>query len=179
MGRYKVGDMLKEPKDNIILIGMMGTGKSTVGALLAAETGHELIDLDLEIERKAGMTIPQIFADKGEAFFRELENAVLREVLQQEHVILATGGGCVLRAENCMEMTAHGWVVSLKADAESIISRVGDDPNRPLLAGGVRERVTRLLEERRGAYDFAHCTVDTAGKSAADVASEILMHYRV
>lgn len=171
--------MLKGPKDNIILIGMMGTGKSTVGSLLAAETGHELVDLDLEIQCKAGSTIPEIFANKGEAFFRELENAVLREVLQRDRVILATGGGCVLRAENCKEMAANGWVVSLKADAESIISRVGDDPNRPLLAGGVRERVVRLLEERRGAYDFAHCTVDTAGKSAADVASEILMHYRV
>lgn len=166
-------------KDNIILVGMMGTGKSTVGALLAAETGYELVDMDLAIERKAGSSIPEIFATYGEGYFRELESEVLREILQGEHLILATGGGCVLQPDNCREMLNKGWVVSLKADAESIISRVGEDPNRPLLAGGARERIIKLLEERRHAYDFAHCTVDTAGKSAAEVASDILMHYRV
>ncbi|GIP20367.1 shikimate kinase [Paenibacillus sp. J22TS3] len=166
-------------KDNIILIGMMGTGKSTVGAYLAAETGYQLVDMDHEIELKAGQSIPDIFASQGEAYFRELESSVLREVLQREHVIVATGGGCVLRDVNCKIMLDNGWVVALKADAASIISRVGEDPNRPLLAGGAAERITQLLKERKQAYDFAHCTIDTAGKSAAEVASDILIRYRV
>nr|WP_068622134.1 shikimate kinase [Paenibacillus tuaregi] len=158
---------------------MMGTGKSTVGAHLAAETGYQLVDMDHEIELKAGQSIPDIFASQGEAYFRELESSVLREVLQREHVIVATGGGCVLRDANCQIMLDNGWVVALKADAASIISRVGEDPNRPLLAGGAAERITQLLEERKMAYDFAHCTIDTAGKSAAEVASDILIRYRV
>lgn len=165
-------------KEIIVLIGMMGTGKSTVGAHLAEETGYSLLDLDALIVQKAGCSIPELFEHKGEAFFRDLETEVLCEAMSMPGSILATGGGAVLRERNCREMLDSGWVVALKASAEDIVTRVGEDPNRPLLAGGAKERVAALLEERKHAYDFAHVTIDTTGKSAEEVSAEILMHYR-
>lgn len=161
-----------------MLIGMMGTGKTTVGAKLAEATGYPLVDLDALISDTAGCSIPQLFAERGEPFFRDLETKVLKDALTRERIILATGGGAVLREENRREMLEQGWVVALKASADEIISRVGEDPGRPLLAGGARERVEALLQERRHAYDFAHVTIDTSGKSAEEVSDEILTHYR-
>ncbi|MGG3453586.1 shikimate kinase [Paenibacillus rhizolycopersici] len=169
---------MNPPLKNIVLIGMMGTGKSTVGLLLAAETGLALVDLDQRIVEKAGRTIPDIFAAEGEAYFRELESAILRSTLQERGIVLATGGGAVLREENRLVMREGGLVVALQATAEEILARVGEDPGRPLLAGGAKERVIALLEERKDAYAFAHLTVDTSGKSAEQVSDEILTHYR-
>lgn len=165
-------------KEIIVLIGMMGTGKSTVGAHLAGETGYRLLDLDALIVEKAGCSIPELFEQQGEAVFRDLETEALCEAMSMPGSILATGGGAVLRERNCREMLKSGWVVALKANAEDIVARVGEDPNRPLLAGGAGERVAALLEERKHAYDFAHVTIDTTGKSAEEVSAEILMHYR-
>ncbi|MEF2964591.1 shikimate kinase [Paenibacillus sp. M1] len=165
-------------QDIIVLIGMMGTGKSTVGAHLAEATGYRLLDLDAMIVQRAGYPIPQLFAEQGEAHFRDLETAVLCEALRMPGSILATGGGAVLRERNCREMLEHGWVVALSASAETIVARVGEDSGRPLLAGGAQARVEALLAERKHAYDFAHLTVDTSGKSPDKVSAEILMHYR-
>lgn len=170
--------MVKEKQDNIVLIGMMGTGKTTVGARLAEETGYSLVDLDAVISETAGCSIPQLFAERGESYFRDLEAAVLKDVLTREGIILATGGGAVLRKENCLEMTSRGWVVALKATVDEIVSRVGEDPGRPLLAGGARPRIEALLEQRKQAYDFAHVIIDTSGKSPEEVSAEILTHYR-
>ncbi|WP_028539939.1 shikimate kinase [Paenibacillus sp. J14] len=163
---------------NIVLIGMMGTGKTTVGSLLAAETGLKLVDLDQRIAMEAGRSIPDIFAAEGEAYFRDLESAALRRTLQEQGIVLATGGGAVLREANRLAMRGGGLVVALQATADEILARVGEDPNRPLLAGGAKERITALLEERKELYAFAHLTVDTSGKSAEQVAAEILTHYR-
>lgn len=163
---------------NIVLIGMMGTGKSTVGSLLAAKTGKTFVDLDQRIVREAGRSIPDIFAAEGEAYFRDLESAALRNTLQEQGIVLATGGGAVLREANRLAMRGGGLVVALQATADEILARVGEDPNRPLLAGGAKERITALLEERKELYAFAHLTVDTSRKSAEQVAAEILTHYR-
>jgi shikimate kinase len=163
---------------NIVLIGMMGTGKSTVGSLLAAKTGKTFVDLDQRIVREAGRSIPDIFAAEGEAYFRDLESAALRNTLQEQGIVLATGGGAVLREANRLAMRGGGLVVALQATADEILARVGEDPNRPLLTGGAKERITALLEERKELYAFAHLTVDTSGKSAEQVAAEILTHYR-
>lgn len=166
-------------QENWILIGMMGTGKSTVAALLAEQTGKKLVDLDAEIVREAGMPIPSIFEQQGEKGFRELETQVLCRILEEHGVILATGGGAVLNPVNRETMLRSGWVISLKADARTILARVGEDPNRPLLAGGAEERIRLLLEERKHAYDFAHVTVETTGHAAEEVAAYILSHQRV
>ncbi len=157
---------------------MMGTGKSTVGALLATETGMRMVDLDEQIVLEAGLSIPEIFADKGEAYFRDLESEILSKVLSQSGIILSTGGGAVLREANRNVMLAGGKVFALRATAEEILGRVGQDPNRPLLAGDAEQRIKILLDERKQAYDFAHYAIDTTGKDAARVAVEILTHYR-
>lgn len=169
---------MKSKKDVIVLVGMMGTGKSTVGACLAAETGYRLLDLDALIAAEAGCSIPRLFEEKGERYFRDLETRVLCQTLKERGAVLATGGGAVLRPENCREMLEHGWVVALHATAEEILARVGEDPNRPLLAGGAEARIAALLEERKHAYEFADITIQTTGKSAEEVSAEILMHYR-
>ncbi|WP_272868142.1 shikimate kinase [Paenibacillus lautus] len=163
---------------NIILIGMMGTGKSTVGRLLADTLGYTLIDLDAEIERMEGRTISEMFETDGEAYFREAESAVLRSVLQRKGIVVASGGGAVLRSENCDQMKRGGWVAALTADAASIVERVRGDANRPLLAGDVEDRVRRILDERKDKYLFADVIVDTVGRSAGEVATDILTHYR-
>ncbi|MNJ32950.1 shikimate kinase [Paenibacillus bouchesdurhonensis] len=169
---------MSEQRNNIILVGMMGTGKTTVGAVLAEMAGYRLIDLDKRIEEETKCTIPELFANQGEQYFRDIESTLLRSVLQEGEVVLATGGGAVLREENRSVMLENGWVVALTADLESILKRVGEDPGRPLLAGGARERVTVLLEERKHAYDFAQAIFDTSGKNPDILASEILMRYR-
>ncbi|QWU18371.1 shikimate kinase [Paenibacillus sophorae] len=164
---------------NLILIGMMATGKSSVGAVLAEQLGYELVDLDHEIIRKEGRSVSEIFAEEGEGYFRAVETEVLRQTVQSSRQVIATGGGAVLAPVNRGMMIENGIVVALSATAEDIISRVAGDNKRPLLAGNAEERVRRILEERKDAYSFAHCTVDTTDLSAAQVSLHILMHYRV
>lgn len=160
---------------NIILIGMMGSGKSTVGKLLAKQIGLHFVDLDQRIVEETGLTIPQIFESKGEAYFREVESSLLRSILTGTGVVLATGGGAVLRKENFQIMLEHGKVVALSATVDDILLRVGEDRNRPLLAGDARERIMTLMAERKDAYTSAHYTIDTSGKDPAQVSAEILM----
>lgn len=163
---------------NIILVGMMATGKSTVGAMLAEELGYELVDLDHLIIESEGRSIADIFAAEGEAYFRKLESAALRRMLEGEGRIISTGGGAVLVPGNAENMLANGLVVALTATEEAILARVSGDQNRPLLAGNAQKRVRTIMEQRREAYRFAHCTVDTTELSAAEVSQHILMHYR-
>ncbi|MDO7905291.1 shikimate kinase [Paenibacillus sp. JX-17] len=164
---------------NLILVGMMGTGKSTVSRILAQELGYHLIDMDEEIERLEGRSIADIFTQHGEEYFREAEAAALRSICSAKGQVISTGGGSVLRSVNCDLMLSSGLVVALTAVPEVIIERVSGNPDRPLLAGGVEDRVRRIMEERRDAYKFAHVEVDTSHLSAAEVASMILAHYRV
>jgi len=164
---------------HIVLIGFMGTGKSTVSQLLAEKLGCAAIDTDTEVERREGKLIKEIFAEHGEPAFRERETAALAAVLAlpDPHVI-ATGGGAVLAEKNRLMMCDRGFVVALKADAASIIARVAQDPARPLLQGDSEKRVPMLLEERKHAYDFAHLVIDTTPLSAEEVVEQIVTHWR-
>lgn len=165
--------------DNIVLIGMMGTGKTTAGALAAAELGYSLVDLDADIQRAEGRSIPELFAQEGEAYFRRAETKALAKAMKGKHQVIATGGGAVLAEENVELMLAGGTVIALTATADEIVARVAGDSGRPLLAGNAEERVRQLLEQRRDAYRFAHCTVDTTGVDAAEVSRRILAYCRV
>ncbi|MFD2877489.1 shikimate kinase [Paenibacillus rhizoplanae] len=158
---------------NIILVGMMATGKSTVGAILAEELDYELIDLDAVITGREGRSIADIFADGGEQAFRSIESEVLQEMLQGERRVISTGGGAVLAPGNAEVMLEHGFVVALTASEDTIIERVSGDENRPLLAGNAANRVRSILEQRREAYRFAHCTVDTTELNVAEVSQYI------
>lgn len=163
---------------NIILVGFMGTGKSTIGQELAARLGKAFKDTDSEITRKMNMSIPDIFTQQGESGFREIESEVIREVLSGNEQVVATGGGAVLAEINREVMLTNGYVVALTASWEVIVDRVRNDGNRPLIAGNIEERVQTLLEQRRHAYDFAHLTIDTGMLDVERIVDNIIAAYQ-
>jgi shikimate kinase len=165
---------------NLVLIGFMGTGKTTIGRHCAARRGVRLYDSDHEIERRAGCSIPHLFAARGEATFRELERDVIADLSRPRGVVLSTGGGVPLDAQNAACLRAGGLVILLKAAPEVILRRIGNAQSRPLLAqsSDPRARIAELLEEREEAYrTAAHCCVDTTGRTTAELVSAILMLY--
>lgn len=159
--------------DNIVLVGFMGTGKSTVGRLLADRLGHAYIDSDREVELACGMTIPELFAAGGEAYFRELETAALHKLLEGSGQVVSTGGGAVLAEENRRLMLERSCVIELCASEAVIVGRVEKFENRPLLAGNLKERVAALKREREGVYAFAHFHLDTDGLGPEEAVEEI------
>jgi shikimate kinase len=164
-------------RSNIVLIGFMGTGKSTVGRLLAERLGWDLVDTDHYIEKQEGMTIPELFRTKGEAYFRDAETRAIRDIMGRTKQVVATGGGSVLAEENRTCMKLNGYVVALTASVETIILRVGGDSNRPLLQGKASEAVPQLLERRRHAYDFADLRIATDRLRIEHIAQRLLEAY--
>lgn len=170
---------MSKKADNIILIGMMGTGKTTVSSILAQELGYTLIDIDTQIEVQEGCPIPVLFQEKGESYFRQVESDTLCRILKGSSQVVSTGGGCVLRTGNQKLMKDAGWVIALTASPESIISRVSSSGDRPLLEGNIEERIKNIMEERKDAYSFADVTIDTSELSPEEVVQHILTLYRV
>ena len=139
--------------ERLLLVGPMGVGKTTLGKMLAEETGRRFMDSDQEVERRAGADIPWIFDMEGESGFRERETAVLQEARQLPNLVLATGGGAVLRETNRRLLRDAGFVIHLDASLELLLERTAKDRNRPLLQGGnPREALGRLLQERERLY---------------------------
>ncbi|UHA74077.1 shikimate kinase [Paenibacillus sp. 481] len=162
-------------QENIILVGFMGTGKSTVGKELARRLNYRFVDLDTEIVEREGCSIPHLFETKGEMYFRDCESAALAELLRNPAgVVIATGGGAVLREANRLHMAQSGWVVGLQAQLSTIVKRVHGDGNRPLLQGDAERRIRQLMAERQGLYDFAHASIPTDFRSAIELADEIM-----
>lgn len=162
----------------IVLVGFMGTGKSTVSRLLAEQLGWSRYDSDEVIEQTEG-TISKLFETLGEAGFRDIESKVLCSLLESgESAVIATGGGCVLRELNRESMLKHGFVVALTADAEHIIERVKADAARPLLQGDIAANVHRIMEQRKNAYDFAHLRLDTTSLTPQEAADRIVKAFQ-
>lgn len=160
---------------NIVLIGFMGTGKSVVGRILARRLGWALVDTDRRIVARERASIPQIFARRGEAYFRDVEARVIAEVARRRDVVIATGGGAVLRPENMQRLRGYGWIVSLTAPADALLKRLADGERRPLLRGGdVRQNVIRLLDQRRPLYRDADLMVDVSVATPERVAEVVL-----
>jgi shikimate kinase len=161
------------------LIGYRGSGKSTVARLLAAAWGWNWQDADEAVEALAGTSIACIFAEQGEEAFREMEARVLRDLVQQERLVLAAGGGAVLRPDNRALLRAAGKVAWLRADAATLLARLRADrataARRPALTRLSQEdEVAALLAQREPLYrECAHVTVETAGKSPVQVAAEL------
>ena len=148
---------------NIILIGFMGTGKSAVGKLIASRIGYTFQDTDALIEAKEQRSIPQIFAENGETYFRDLEQQVAKEIALRNKLVVATGGGFVLNPDNLAELRANSIVLGLTAQPEVIYSRVKADRNRPLLAAdNSLQQITDLLAERTKYYAQADLVFDTS-----------------
>lgn len=162
------------PPPNIVLTGFMGTGKSTVGRRLATRLGWRFVDTDEVIEQRHG-SIPAIFAERGEARFREIERAIAAEVAEGCGQVVATGGRLLLDPENERVLGATGSIVCLTASVEALVARLAHDAGeRPLLQGHVpEERIRALLAERAGGYG-RFPQVPTDGLTPDEVADAVL-----
>lgn len=162
-------------KRNIILTGFMGTGKSSVGRLVAERLGRTFIDIDQVIEEETGLSIPDIFRDLGEPYFRELERRAIREVIRKRGLVVATGGGAIVDPENLRLLKGAGLLICLTASPEAIYERVKGDRRRPLLAPGDKLMVIkRLMKEREEFYRKADVIIDTTSKGLEAVAEEVI-----
>ena len=169
-------------KKNIILIGYMGCGKTTVGKSLAKLESAIFLDTDERIEEKQGRTISEIFAQDSEKGFRDMETAYLKELLRlkREGMIVSTGGGMPVREENRQLLRELGYVVYLKASAETIYERVKEDTKRPLLqCEDPLSRIRDMMEQRREAYEStAHYIVQVDTYKQQELAEIIQERYR-
>ena len=162
---------------NIFLIGLMGTGKTTVGRQLARKLKMNFYDSDRVIEERTGVDIPLIFEKEGEAGFRKREVDIIDELTQRQGIILATGGGAVLDAENRNHLINRGTVFYLKSNLNTLIERTSKDKSRPLLQADepVEIILKRLLEERGPLYEeTADYIIETANNSIHGVIQAII-----
>lgn len=164
---------------NIALIGFMGTGKTTIGQILANHLGRPFIDIDQRIEFESGMTIAEMFRLYGEPYFRERERHMIAAVANYKNVVIATGGGAVLEVENMINLKHNGTVICLAASSEVIIERLEKDGTRPLLNLPDRQQtVAKLLLERSCRYQEADFSIDTNRISPQEAAEEIITRIR-
>jgi shikimate kinase len=156
----------------IYLTGFMGSGKTTIGRALSEKLGIPVIDTDEMIEKKAGKTIPAIFADEGEERFRKYEQEILKQ-LPTNDVIITTGGGMVISKENRSWMKKHGNVIFLSCSLDIIFQRLQSDTNRPLFSQN-KEKMKELYEKRLPYYLEAAFTIDTSQKSVEEIVEDIV-----
>jgi shikimate kinase len=157
------------PPDNLILVGFMGSGKTTVGRRLARALQWRFVDIDRQIEADAGKSIPDIFESEGEEGFRSRERQALEKTLRRTFQVIACGGGIVTRPENIERLNRGGHVFCLRASLATLRGRVGKDPNRPLAA-----KFETLYTERKPLYDSFANQVDTDAGDQKRVVREIL-----
>jgi shikimate kinase len=156
-------------KRSVVLVGMMGAGKSSVGRRLASRLGIEFIDADTEIERAAGMSIPDIFAEHGESYFRAGEARVIARLLEDGPRVLATGGGAVMDPNTRALVRAKGISVWLKADLDVLLKRTRRRGDRPLA-----DKIRELLPEREPIYAQADITVQSRDEPHETIVDEIV-----
>lgn len=161
---------------NIVLIGFMGSGKSTIAQYLSSNFSMEIIEMDQLIAQRENMSIPDIFSTRGEEYFRNLETNLLKEMQTQQNKIISCGGGAALRAENVAEMKKNGKVILLTASPETILERVKYDNSRPVLKGRKNvEGISKLMEQRREKYEAAaDIIISTDHKSIPQICEEIV-----
>lgn len=162
---------------NIVLIGFMGTGKSTVGKRLAQSLAWDFVDTDCEIGEVTSLSVTEIFRRHGETRFRSEERIVVARLSQQEQIVIATGGGTVVDARNLEALARNGIIIGLHASMEAILSRIGHKNDRPLLKD-TKEAIEKLWIKRQECYAQAEFTVDTSQKDIDQVVSEILAWHR-
>ena len=161
---------------NIVLVGFMGTGKTSVGKILARKLNREVFDVDALIEENEGRKIADIFEEDGEARFRQIEKEAIKKIAENENVVITTGGGAALEAENMQVLRAKGWIVALTASPETIYNRVRNSRHRPLLKSpNMFLEIKRLLAERKKFYEVADYSFETDRKTPSQVADGILM----
>ena len=162
---------------NIFLVGMMGAGKTTVARMLATRLNRTFIDSDHELESRCGVKVPVIFEIEGEAGFRTREAALLDELTERPGIVLATGGGAILRAENRHRLSARGLVIYLRAQPHDLYMRTRHDKNRPLLmTPDPQGRLVELFTQRDPLYrEVADLVVDTGRQGVQILVKQILL----
>ncbi len=164
---------------NIVLTGCMGTGKSEVGKRLAARLERTFVDTDMVIERELGTSIAQLFAEKGEAYFRAHERRIIAQTCQQRDCVIATGGGAMVDPANAALLKKGALVVCLTATPEVIYNRVRGNANRPLLQGDdPLTKIRTLIADRAQAYARADVTLETSQRSLEEVVDAVLAAYK-
>lgn len=158
---------------NIVLTGFMGTGKSTVGKLLAARLNRVFYDIDTAIEHRTGLTIPRIFAQRSEPFFRAIEKGICHELALQENLVIATGGGALIDTENCAAMEQSGFIVCLTATETVIEARLAASDSRPLAA-----QWREIYAARKATYEAFPHRIETSERTPDDITEEILHLWR-
>lgn len=169
-------------KNNIVLIGFMGCGKTTVGEALAEKLSYDFLDTDQYIEKRENRTISDIFEQEGENYFRNLETESLQELVEQTSAsIVSSGGGLPLRPENAKLLQELGFVIYLKVQKETVLERLQGDQTRPLLqCADPEKKVQELLEYRDPIYEVgAHMVVSVDGKSVDAIVEEIERNYEM
>ena len=161
---------------NIALIGFMGAGKTTISAALRDALGLTEAETDAVIVEKEGMPITQIFAEKGEPYFRAVETETVKALQEQTGLVISCGGGVAMRQENVDALRTGSRIVLLTAQPQTILARIGDSTDRPLLNGHMNvEYIAELMEVRRPKYEAAaDITIATDGKSASQIVGEIV-----
>lgn len=161
---------------NIVLIGMRGSGKTTVGKMLSQQLKKEFIEMDALVAEKAGMQIAQIVKKYGWEYFRDLETEITKEVSQKDNIIIATGGGVVERGENVQALKEHGKLFWLTVGVDTLLKRIGKDVNRPSITGkSRREDMEETQKHREKLYQqAADVIIDTEKVTAKKVMQEII-----
>jgi len=170
-------DYILDMVSKIILVGMMGAGKTTIGKLLSNKLGYDFIDLDKIIEEKSGVKINTIFEIEGETAFRERELKVLNDSIEKDKVIISTGGGIVTNEKSRAQLIKHNaLIIYLKANLQTLCNRLKNDNSRPILNVDDKEQVIeKILEEREPYYqDLADMDVDTSHMKSIDVVKFII-----
>jgi len=166
----------KKNSNNVFVVGPMGVGKTTIGRILSKELGLKFIDVDEEIERRAGANISWIFDVEGEGRFRDRETQVLEDLTSMKNVLLSTGGGAVLRKENRKWLETRGLVIYLIADADILVKRTKNDNKRPLLRGkNVKKMIETILRERGYLYEqVSDIVIPVEDRSSRQTVSRIM-----
>ena len=164
---------------NIFLVGMMGTGKSSVGKLLARELLIDFIDTDNEIESKTGMSIEKIFEERGESYFRMLEKELVQKILLRNKVaVVSSGGGLCIQPGMMKLLKKQGWVVCLWASPECIFARIQNDSTRPLLrVPNPLAEIKEIIQSRKNKYRDADYIIETDNHSPNEISSQIKEEY--
>ena len=168
---------MRQLSANIVLVGFMGTGKSTVGRVIAQKLGFHFIDTDDVIEQTSKAKISDIFAEHGEDYFRDLESQAVKSVVLMKNQVVATGGGVVLRSSNIDLLRTGGPIFCLNATPKAIWDRVRSSRSRPLLRGPEPlKKIETLLDKRAPYYALADHQIETTGVSVDRVADEIISY---
>ena len=161
--------------NNIVLIGFMGVGKSTIGSELAKRLSYDFLDSDHRIEEVAGISIPDIFHTHGEEYFRRLEYDIIKDIVKRPGIVLATGGGAVMNRQLFDMLMSEDIVIHLDASLTTLYDRLKDSSSRPMLGHSNRKkRIDELYKLRKPIYMRAHHTIDTNYKKVKEIVDEIV-----